>query len=239
MICQAFNRSGARPKGSSGNDFLGAILRERPDLQGQTAYFPEQGIEAHTVFIGDEVFKGPLDDDWGTYFFDREHVFLKSLEGHDLPIPKVTCVGEETYFFGMSRMRGVMLGENFDSWMTPDGRRTLAQDLVAFVMRLANALPMQEGKFAAHRDLHYDNILIDPETKRFSAVIDFGRFGYVDKNEWKPHEDFPPSFIKMFLDEFNARKSELPDPPPAPLLPPPPPKAPPQRSWLKRLLFNP
>src|ERR1035437_2321952 len=104
MIKEAFYRAGAKPEGPSGIDFLEAILRERPDLRGQQVYFPGQGQKAHTVIIGDEVFKGPKQlhgecrDD-----FDTECRVLKELEGSGLPIPRITTVGKDFLFFGMTK----------------------------------------------------------------------------------------------------------------------------------------
>lgn len=223
MIRHAFSRAAAKPEGSGGIGFLEAILRERPDLRGKTAYFPAQGNRAHTVFIGNEVFKGP-NGLLKSVFFDEEHQVLKQLEGKGLPVPKVTCVGKEAVFFGMTRLPGVELGADFRDRLTVDEQCVLAKDLVNFLVGMACALPVQERLFAVHDDLHAGNILIDPETKRLSAVIDFGFVTYAPKDSLFEYVKAGPVavlagdvFNQTLRDEYELRKAGLPDAhPPAP-----------------------
>src|SRR5690348_10798918 len=152
MIKEAFTRAASKPEGSSSIDFLEAILRERPDLQDKMAYFPEQGIWGHVVFIGNEVFKGPIAAKW-IRAFDWECQVLQQSAGKGLPVPEVTYVGKEAVFFGMRRMPGVVLGEDFCDRLTQDEQRILAKDIVSFIMDMAQALPLRDGKFAGHGDL--------------------------------------------------------------------------------------
>ena len=215
MIRKAFKRAAIKPEGTSGVDFVEAILRERPDLRGQPVSFPTFGAVAHTVFIGNEVFKGPKED-WGIPGFDREYKVLQKLDGKGLPVPKVTCVGKEFIFFGMTRMPGVPLGKDFCDRLTGEEQRALARDIAGFMIDMALALPARNGEFALHKDLQYHNILIDPDTKRLSAIIDFGK---ADGGDYAPKDSLPDHirpcmgepFIKMCREEFALRKSELPD----------------------------
>lgn len=212
MLREAFKRAAAKEEGPSGIDILEAILRERPDLQGQPAVFPGQGQKAHTIIIGDEVFKGPRHPE-GEYLddFNTECRYLKELEGSSLPIPRITTVGKDFLFVGMTKAPGIEMPSVFSSSLTAEQERLLAKDLIEFVVRMAHALPMQEGKFAMHDDLWNANILIDPETKRLTGVIDFGKVAYKTADEWKPMYDFDGSaFATMMQEEFDRRRAELP-----------------------------
>jgi serine/threonine protein kinase len=214
-MMEAFYRAAAKPIGSSGNDFLAAILRERKDLWGKGAYFPPRGGWAHTVVIGDEVFKGPKRDtlyspDEKIKKFDEEIEYLKSLQETGLPVPRITCEGKGAVFYGMTRVPGIVLGFNVDGRFNESEMRTLAKDIIGFVINMANAMPRNEkGEFIAHDDLHGENILIDPETKRLSGVIDFGLVKYCSRSAWTPHDRFSPDFYRMLDEEFKARKSEI------------------------------
>ena len=223
---KAFSRAAAKQKGSSGNDFLEAILRERPDLQGQMAYFPEQGGFAHTVIIGDEVFKGPKTKA-DVAEFDAEPDVLKQLEGKGLPVPVVTCVGKEHYFYCMMRTPGVEL-QSFYMELSADQEQALAEELVNFIINMALALPTQDGKYAVHADPHESNIFIDPETKKLTGIIDFGIVRYWHKDEMGYLGEW--NFLeRRIAQEYERRKSELPD------LALPEPVMPPRRGLLPRL----
>ncbi|MBU6475338.1 MAG: phosphotransferase [Alphaproteobacteria bacterium] len=208
---EAFSRAAAKRDEPSGSDFLEAVLRERPDLKGQMAYFPEQGGCAHTVFIGDEVFKGP--QGWllcgsDHSYFDREHELLSQLEGHGLPVPKITCVGKEACFYGMTRMPGVMLSDVL-ALLGDAETRALAHDIVDCVVGIAEALPPKAGMFACHHDLHTNNIMVDPVTKKLTGIIDFGVFGYAPKEALKNFIYVP--FKSLVLAEYEVAKAKLPD----------------------------
>ncbi|TAL39137.1 MAG: hypothetical protein EPN97_02965 [Alphaproteobacteria bacterium] len=201
-------------------DLLKAILRERPDLDGKPATFPGQGQKGSVAIIGDEVFKGPqqprgecLED------YETECDVLRQLEGKALPaeIPHITTVSRDYLFFGMNKVQGVQMGSDFESALTKHQQRVLAKDVIDFVVALAHALPMKDGKFAVHDDLYYNHILIDPETKRLKGVIDFGLVKYKSADEWKPMYDFEgAAFYDMLQEEFNRRKADLPGAAPAP-----------------------
>ena len=175
-MMHAFTRSAAKPKGWSGNDFHEAVIAERPDLQGQTAYIAGRGAFGFAIFIGGEVFKMPLSRDTLAYF-DREIETLRKLEGKGLPVPRVTCVGEKAHFFGMTRMPGVRL-TLIAQKMTRDEKLALAEDIAGVIIGLAKAVPPVDGKYFYHDDLNSGNVLVDPQTKRLTAVIDFGSTGY-------------------------------------------------------------
>lgn len=218
MIRRAFLRASTKQEGvTSAGDFLEAILRERPDLKGKGAYFPEQGANAYTVFIGNEVFKGPKDSHMLSWF-DEEHKFLKKIEGKGLLVPKVTYVGKEAVFFGMTRMPGVELSMfAFDKDWTLNEQRTLVKEVIDFFVDLAQALPWIDGRlFAVHNDLHEGNILINPKTKKISAVLDFGTISYVDKDFWYCLPlGTDPAFKAILSEEYYLRNGEIYNPQPA------------------------
>lgn len=205
MVREAFSRAAKRPEGLSGNDFLDAVLRERPDLRGKMAYFSEKGGYGHTVFIGDEVFKGPryagmVDG------FDLEHQRLLQMEGKGLPIPKVTYVGKETVFYGMTKVHGIVLYDVFKSFSL-DEKRVLAQDIVQFIVGMAYALPQKNGQFAMHGDLHDENVLVDPETRKLSAIVDFGLIKYGSKDGLASCIRFGQDDFEQMVAEEYARQS--------------------------------
>lgn len=217
MIRQAFSRAAAKPEGSSGTDFLEAILEERPDLRGQMAYFPgerpdadghAQGGAAHTIFIGDEVFKAPKCAEW-TPHCDAECKILQQMEGKGLPVPKLTYVGKKAFFFGMTRMPGVNLSSFEERQFTREEMHMLAGDIADFVIGMAQAFPLREdGKFMAHEDLHVGNILVNPQTKRLSGIIDFGSVNY---NYYPVPCPLLDGDLKRFFDiEYKRRKKQIP-----------------------------
>lgn len=196
MLMQAFATAAAKPEGPKSDDLLEKIYAEQPRLRALPAYFPGRGpwsaddgtgkgVEGHrqgncsyTIFIGDEVFKGPSHTG-AVYSFSDEFELLQQLGGADLPIPRVTCVGQDTAFYGMTRLPGVQLSRDFmDTW-APDEINQLAKDMAAFIVGMAEALPEQAGgRKLIHDDLQAKNILIDPETRRLSGIIDFGICDY-------------------------------------------------------------
>ena len=187
---QAFSRAAAKPEGPSQVDLLEAILRERPDLHGEMVYFPGvsgskndgqknivpghfQGGNAYIIFIGNEVFKAAS---FGSAeYFDKEWQTLCQMEGKGLPVPEVTCVGKEAVFFGMTRLPGVQLSKDFLDVFKPEEIELLAHDLGDFIAGMAKALPRDErDQPAVYFDLQPKNILIDPETRKMTGVVDFG-----------------------------------------------------------------
>jgi len=220
---QAFSKAAAKRRGSSGNEFLDAILRERRDLRKKQkhgklmVYYPQQGMAGHTIIIGNEVFKGPARAELVEKFDDEPHN-LKDLEGKGLPIPRVTCVGKKAVFYGMTRTEGVELGHDVEGSLTPAQQRLLARDIADFIVNLAEALPPHGKLYAMHWDLKGENILIDPETKRLTGIVDFGNIKYSEKENltdgfWVPGDrgTMPQHFMSMLDEEYDLRKAEIPD----------------------------
>lgn len=202
------------PQGSKPSDVLKVIYAARPELRGQPTYFPSQGACAYTVIIGDEVFKGPKQEEIFLRDFDKEPVLLKSLAGKGLPVPDVTCEGQDPSFYGMTRMPGVCVEDELER-MTDGERQQIARDVVGFVIDLAKAAPAEDGMVLTHGDLHGKNILIDPETKRLTGIIDFGQMARMTRDAWRPSSTFSPDFQQMLSDAYAERKMELPAPKPA------------------------
>ncbi len=216
--CSAsFNSSAAKPEGS-GNRFLEAILEERPDLKDRTAYFPEQGSFGYTVFIGDEVFKGPRHsmyiDDIGKYVreFEHEADVLQELEGKDLPVPRVTCRGKNTVFYGMTRLPGVGF-DGVQYSMTEEQLKNLAEEVADFMMDMAKKLPRGNGLYAMQGDLREPNILVDPDTKKLSGIIDFGMACNVTKDDLVPRWIKNYTFKELVRKALDKKKAALPDSP--------------------------
>ncbi|MBU6475339.1 MAG: aminoglycoside 3'-phosphotransferase/choline kinase family protein [Alphaproteobacteria bacterium] len=216
-LCGAFSKAAAQPEGS-GNRFLEAILRERPDLQGEMAYFPSQGCFGYTVIIGDEVFKGPRPStyvrsvDEHVKSFDREADVLQELEGKGLPVPRVTCRGKEAVFYGMTRLPGVTL-DGVQREMTEDEMKSLAEEVADFVIGMAQKLPREDGLYALQGDLREPNILVDPATKKLTGIIDFGMACDVTKNDLAPRWIENWVFNRLVTAALEERKSVLPDSP--------------------------
>lgn len=153
-------------------------MHERPDLIGQPAYIPGQGRNGYTVIIGDEVFKGPLNRE-SAMFIENEAANLRLLEEKGVPAPRVTCVGKNSVFFGMTRTSGVPLACVLGD-MTEEQQIELAREIVDREITMAKALPPVPGKFTCHGDLVAGNIMVDPETFKLTGLIDFGSGGRYD-----------------------------------------------------------
>ena len=170
-------------------DILGAILEERSDLKdifpeqvnstffGNEAapnfskpmvYFPEQGMCARTLIIGDEVFKAQRNDNpefdglrkrnsdkkfkQMDLQMDLESNILRHLKNSGLPVPELTCEGKETVFFGMTRMKGVKLDYALIDKMTDQEKRQLAKDIAGFISGFEKAILPQDAKLLGFRD---------------------------------------------------------------------------------------
>ncbi len=202
MVMEAFSRAAAKPEGT--NDFLEAILRERPDLRDQPHHFATNGLHSNTVIFEQEVFKGPrYKNDVSS--FDDEYGILQQMKGKGLPVPEVTYVGKETVFYGMTRVAGDDLPDVIGK-LTAEEKQLLAQDIADFIIRLAGAMPAGGGNFAKHADI-MKNVLVDPETKRLSAVIDFESLRYAPKDHLTPN--VVDEFTDMVKQEFDHKKSEI------------------------------
>ncbi len=213
----AFTKAAEKPEGS-GNRFLEAILEERPDLKDKTAYFPEQGSFGYTVFIGDEVFKGPRHsmyiDNIGQYVreFEHEADALQELEGKDLPVPRVTCRGKNTVFYGMTRLPGVTF-DSVQPQMSEAELKSLANEIADFMMDMAKKVPRENGLYAMQGDLREPNVLVDPQTKKLSGIIDFGMACNVTKADLVPRWIKSWEFKSLVNEALSKKKAELPDSP--------------------------
>ena len=216
-----FSSAAAEQDGSSKNDFLDAILRERPDLRHELAYFPGQGRRAHTVFIGDEVFKTPKE--WYGFNFDEEYATLQRLEGQGLPVPEVTCVGKEFVFYGMTRLPGNMLTWDALEEMGHKARMDLAKEIAAFCVKLSEAVSEADARnleamapkgyahdderYFMHADLAGRNVLYDPVTKKLSGIVDFGGSRFTDLNDGfvnvRDDEQYPEDFKEEIFAEYK------------------------------------
>jgi len=237
LLVQAFAHAAERRSVTSIENFIDAILWERPDLRKKIAKGKasvereESANSAYVVFIGDEVFKAPKlkrdmeasasGDEYETVkkvnrniiiAFEKEVEALQGLKGSSRLIPKVTYIGKGTLFFAMSRKPGVTY-ESLTAItpLTTEQKRTLARDLIDFIIHMALALPMENGRYAKHSDLHRRNILLDPKTKKLTAVIDFGRIFYFSRDKLG-HVGIDEVITKMGEEEFARRKSDIPNP---------------------------
>lgn len=143
------------------NLFYEAILKERPDLAEQDAVLLQPPYP-HVIEIGHEIFK--LNK-------GKELEFLRWIENKGLPVPKVLYASERGNFFSITRIPGVEL--NYTKLTTFEENR-LAVDLADFCVRLSDIFPQTApDKVMFQDDFHGQNILVDPQTKRLTGVIDF------------------------------------------------------------------
>lgn len=208
-LMKAFNRA-ARPDDPpepAHMTLVDAILAERPDLRDLPVEIPREGGVSNTVIIGDEVFKGPKAI-VSTGHHERECDVLQQLGGRGLPVPEVTYVGRERVFFGMTRMPGVTVRK---ASLRDDEKFQLGKDVEDVLIEVAKACPDEGGeKFLTNSDLNEGNILVDPETHRLTALIDFGITDYVRGDELYRRGNDP--FAEGTRAELQARKGELPKP---------------------------
>ena len=97
--------------------------------------------------------------------------------------------------------------------LTPDQRRVIAADIADFIVGMAAALPMRDGCYARHADLHMGNILLDPRTKMLSGIVDFGEIEYRAKSYLGLTSNH--GFNKIIAMEYALREDRLPDTPAA------------------------
>ena len=216
-----FNRACRAPTPSnfSSAALIEAIKLERPDLKDAMFYSPSYGHSSHTLFVGDEVFKGPTGAG-DMMDFRKECRIMTGLKGQNLPVPELTTMGEKAPFYGMKRVQGVVLSEIMGQMTEPE-KNQLACDMASFVVGFGKAFEKDapdynylkenarkavqamasdtarqifgndyewckkevtdyaarvdaRGVMMMHGDLHTENILVDPVTKKMVAVIDFG-----------------------------------------------------------------
>jgi hypothetical protein len=178
-MMHAFKKAAARGHEQSAFSFLGAIENERPDVKSKLVALSSHHGLAQVAMTEDEVFKGPAER-ISIDAFEEEIERQQTLAKAGLPVPSVTFIGKDTVFFGMKRMPGVELASVFDT-LTDQEKRNIAKQVATFVVDMALALPQKDGQYARHEDLHMGNILIDPATKKLTAVIDFGQVSYRSK----------------------------------------------------------
>ncbi len=154
MFREDFTRTAKKAEGMSDNAFIDAILEERPDLAGKMAYAPEQGVCAHTVFVGDEVFKTARSNDKWTeerseYFMrgiEREHDILQRLNDRGMPVPELTYEGKSFPFFGMTRLSGQRLTPEGLKEMPVKEKESLAKEIAALCVGISSAISPEEAK---------------------------------------------------------------------------------------------
>lgn len=155
------------------------LIKERPDLKGKEVTLPKQGMMAITVIIGREVFKKPKYPNIPILRHKYNDVsFLNTLKDKGLEfVPKLTYTNSNTGIFGMTKMPGEPL-TNYIHKLTQKEKHLLADDIATSIIRTTKKLDKKGKAHARHADLHPGNILIDPESKRLTAIIDFGHIEY-------------------------------------------------------------
>lgn len=164
-------------------DLLTAILCERPDLRGKpVSEPPAQGMHGNVLFIGNEVFKG-ASHEIHVNGMDKEIETLQVLGKTSLPVPRLTCVGKNTAFFGMTKLPGEPLKKHVDK-LALRHWQGLGKALSNFVFGFARAFPAKwcadrkETLYACHGDISLNNTLVDPVTLRLSGIVDLGIVSY-------------------------------------------------------------
>lgn len=164
----AFAKAALKQAGQSSMALLDAIFHERPDLKGQMHFAPKHGGVAHTLIIGDEVFKGPKFET-ACSLLEQEYMPLQQLNSAGVAgVPAVTCVGKETFFFGMTRMKGVEVADLF-SGLSATQVTSFAKDFAGFIADMAQAFPKQVNLHSAVP--HHDNIMGSFSTKLIADVL--------------------------------------------------------------------
>ncbi len=149
MLQKAFFDAGKKPECWSANDLIAAIKRERPDLEDAVFLSPGQGGQAHTFILENEVIKGAKFSAQIPGFI-TECETLRALQGKGLPVPAVTCVGEESAFYGMQRISGVVASSVF-SGLDDSQKQHLAHDIAQFITDMHAALPYPVQESALDR----------------------------------------------------------------------------------------
>lgn len=164
----AFAKAALKQAGQTSMALLDAIFHERPDLKGEMHFAPKHGGVAHTIIIGDEVFKGPK---FATAcsMLEKEYLPLQQLNSVGVAaVPEVTYVGKESFFFGMTRMKGVEVVDLFAS-LSAVQVTSFAKDFAHFIADMAGAFPKQTNSTAAVP--HHDNIMGSFSTKIIADIL--------------------------------------------------------------------
>lgn len=119
-------------------DFIEKIRDERPDLKNAMFYVPKQGKNSHVVMTSDEVFKAVKEHRGNSI---NEALLLKHLNTKDLSlaIPALTCIGEQSSFYGMKRTKGVRLTAEYLETLPKETQDKIAQDIGKFQAELTTA----------------------------------------------------------------------------------------------------
>lgn len=150
-IRKAFRASAARSNASvSIATMIDDIVAVRPDLKDEMFYIPAHGITSLTVMTVREVFKAPKTSGFKAYL-KREYERLQALQGKGLPIPVVTCVGDDMAFYGMTRLPGVWASEVVDK-MNKQKREKLGKAIGTFMHVVADTFSRPP-----HDDWHYES----------------------------------------------------------------------------------
>lgn len=135
-----FNTLSAKsPEAFSREALVQSIIAERADLAHRTFYVCTYGNTAHTVFAGDEVFKG-IRYVQHAEKLQQEYGVINTLQGQGLPVPTLTHISVSGHFYGMTRLDGVTYESMKGSFMLADEIQ-LGKDIGRFASGLANAFP--------------------------------------------------------------------------------------------------
>lgn len=244
------------PENFSSAALIEAIKHERPDLKDETFYSPSYGRSSHTLFVGDEVFKGPMDSG-DMSDFRKECRVMTAMKGQGLAAPELTTMGIKAPFYGMKRVQGLVMNEVF-GLMSEQEKNDLARDIAGFAVGFGKTFEKDAPKnsyiqrhsvkavaamdtdilrqifgndhewckkevtdFVAridgcklmmmHTDLHQENILIDPVTKKMTAVIDFGmtQYRHPEMDGILVEHTFDRSFTKKVWSEYVRQQPSV------------------------------
>lgn len=180
-IRSEFDKARAKPVGVKCNAFVRAILRDHPELRGETVYFPRQGVFGYTAIIGDLVFKAARAEQhregnrWEgdlaqfSRALARERKVLRHLKGKGLPVPEFMGEGDDPPYYCMVRCTGIKLEQQKLDEMTAQQRRRIAKDLAGFMAGLAKAFSAEEAQNMGLAGLMEEEY-ITPE--KFTELLD-------------------------------------------------------------------
>lgn len=124
---------------------LALILREFPEFAAQPTPQCGNGKNSQTFIFEDVVFKGSLEDKQIPYI-RQECRLLQHLAGEHPLIPKVIHIGQDTAFFGMTRLPGEVLSQNLFMQMTQHQQMALAEDIARFMVEFACSFSDEDAR---------------------------------------------------------------------------------------------
>lgn len=166
-------------------DFVNEILEERPDLKGKNFHFPPQGTLSYTVIIEDEFFKKPTNHhNFLAPIFNKDAKNILKFKDADFDaLPKIKYISRDKSFYSTTRTAGVMLKDLLPQ-LTEKEEERLAEDIAKAIIVIAHNMPTNNrNHHIRHGDIKPENILIDPKSKRFTGLIDYGRMIYRPKDK--------------------------------------------------------